>query len=149
MIIRWPIRNEISNAQRSIVVAPPMLQGPVWEHRQWIGDRSPNHRRYHHIEYTSPIFTRACWEGCVADVSLMYLGHFEPWCTSPNVRRLLGAARRYIANGSFNACMSRCLCEAWRLLAYVAALAYVALPTRCSNLCIARASGGLKILVGP
>ena len=57
-----------------------------WEFRQWIGDVSPNHQRYYHIEYASPMFTRA---------SPMCLGHFWPWYTSPNVRRLLGAVRQY------------------------------------------------------
>ena len=60
---------------------------------------------------------------------------------------------------NFNACieifsMSRCLGEALRLLAYVADHSpnhwcMVALPWRCPNVCIVRASGGLKSFVGP
>ena len=89
------------NAQRSIAVAPPMPRRAAREHRRWIGDGSPNHRRYYHIEYASPMFTRASpiCRRCIADVSPMWMGHFWPWCTSPNVRRLLGAVRRYIADG--------------------------------------------------
>ena len=34
----------------------------------------------------------------VAYVSPMCLADFEPWCTSPNVRGLIDAGRRYIAD---------------------------------------------------
>ena len=136
------------------------------EHRRWIGDGSSNHRRYYHIEYASPTLTRAspmCCR-CVADVSgtfsaLVYIAE-----CSPTARRCSAIYRRwYLAlkhreKMSMHALklfsMSRCLGDASRLLAYVADHSpshwcMVALPWRCPNVCIARASGGLKSLVGP
>ena len=41
--------------------------GNIGEHRRWIGDESPNHRRYYHIEYAS---FRRCHTS-IADVSPM------------------------------------------------------------------------------
>ena len=119
---------------------------------------------------SSPMFTRASpmCRRCVADVSPMCLGDFYHWCTSPKVlptaRRCSAIYRRwYLASKhqgkiSMHALkffsMSRCLGEAWQLLAYIADHSpnhwcMVALPWRCPNLCIARASGGLKCRVGP
>ena len=99
-----------------------------------IDDESPNHRRYYHIHYPSPMFTPTCWKHrrYVADVS----AHYEPLCTSPNGRQLFCAARRcsaiirlwflatkYQEKVSMHASkffwMSRCLGEEWRLLAHV------------------------------
>ena len=59
------------------------------------------------IAVTPPMLRR-----CVADVSPMCLGHFEPWCISSNVHRLLNAVRRFLASKhrekiSIHAC-SRC-----------------------------------------
>ena len=47
-----------------------MLRRAAREHRRWIGDGSPNHRRYYHIEYASPLFTRALLmcRRCVWDI---------------------------------------------------------------------------------
>ena len=67
-----------------------MLRKAVWERRipQIIGDTitSSIHRRYLREHF-----------GNIADVSPMCLQHFEFWCTTPNVRRLLCAARRFLA----------------------------------------------------
>ena len=82
------------SAQRSIAVAPPLPRRAARDHRRCIGDRSLNHRRYYMHRRFSYEHRR-----CVADVSPLCLGHFYPWCTSPNVRWLLGAVRRYIADG--------------------------------------------------
>ena len=94
-------------------------------------------------------------------------------CTSPNVRRLLCFARccsaifsdislspMALGNETSGEYMhwiffsvSRCIGEAWRLLAYVADhfpnyQRIVALPWRCPNLCIAKASRGIKSTLG-
>ena len=74
--------------------------------------------QYYHIEYTSPLFTRAFDN--IADVMPMCLGHFEPSCTSPNVRRQLCAARRWFLETKHRETISRHALkfrEAWRLLA--------------------------------
>ena len=42
----------------------------------------------------------------IADVSPMCLGHFEPWCISPNARRC--SAIYHIADGSWRRNFSRC-----------------------------------------
>ena len=39
-----------------------MLRRAAREHRRWIGDKSPNHPRYYHIEYASPICRRCVWD---------------------------------------------------------------------------------------
>ena len=64
-----------------------------------LSEASPKHRRCFaeqlgNIGDESPICRR-----CNADVSPMWMGHFWPRCTSLNVRRLLGAVQRYIADG--------------------------------------------------
>ena len=89
----------ISNVQRNIAIASPMLRKTVWEHWRASTMDHPNHRRYYHIEYTSPIFTRACWEHrrCVCHIFNLDVPHrmFADCCA------LLGAVRRYIADGSW------------------------------------------------
>ena len=69
--------------------------GNIGERRRWITKPS-NYRRYYHIEYASPMFTRASpmCRRCV--LGIFNLG-VRP--TLPNVHRLLGAVRRYIADG--------------------------------------------------
>ena len=141
-----------------------MLRRAAREHQRWIGDGSPNHRRYYHIEYASPMFTRASpmCRRCVAYVSgtvlnLVYIAECSPTARRCSViyrRWYLASKHREKMHALKCFLMSRCLGEAWRLLAYVADHSpnhwcMVALPWRCSNVCIARASGGLKILVGP
>ena len=63
-------------------------------------------RRYHHIEYTCLHFNFAS----IADVLPMCLGYFEPWRTSPNVRRLFGDISPMVlsvetSGENFNACI--------------------------------------------
>ena len=69
-------------------------------------------RRYYHIKFASPMFTRASptCRRYVADVSPMCLVHFYHWCTSPNVRRLLGDISPMVfgvktLGENFNACI--------------------------------------------
>ena len=117
----------IENTQLSIAIEGPMLRRAVREHRRLItrtiGDTitSNKHRRCLH-------------EHVGNDRSSLCLRHFGPSCTSLNVHRLLCAVRRYIADKSCRRntgrkiqsmhwnffSKSRCLGEAWRLLAYVA-----------------------------
>ena len=139
-------RDKIKHAADEIIaIASPMLRRAVREHRRWItqtiGDTITSNK--HHRCLRKHIVN-------IADVSPMCLRHFEPWCTSPNVRRLLCAARRCsaiyrrwflatvglhrekISMNAFNF-FSMPDGEAWRLLAYVAnhfaeVLGYVALP---------------------
>ena len=100
---RWPIRKDVSNAKRSIAVALPMLRRVAREHqrpsamdRPWITKPSAivSHQICIADVYTSIADVSPVYRRCVADVS----GTFQPWCTSPNVRRLLGAARQNIAD---------------------------------------------------
>ena len=85
------VGNKIEYTVENIAIASPML------HRAVRGHRSPNssaisnkHRRYlkehvGNIADVSPMYR-------LVDMSQMFWRHFEPWCTSPNVRRLLCAA---------------------------------------------------------
>ena len=105
-----------------------------YHHRasRWIGDGTPSHRRYYHIEYASPVFTRA-WpmcRRCVTDVFGTFLTFVYIAESSPTARRCSAVCRRWYLTSkhlekiSMHAfkffSMSRCLGEAWRLLAYVA-----------------------------
>ena len=134
--------------------------------RRWITKPSAilSHRiciadAYMSIADLSPLCSR-----CGADVNGIFLALVFIAECSPTARRCSAIYRRwYLASKhrekiSMHALkfftMSRCLSEAWRLLAYVADHSpnhwcMVALLWRCPNLCIARASGGLKSLVGP
>ena len=103
-----------------------MLRRAVWDHRRASAMDHPIHRRCSHEH-----------GGNMADVSSMCLHATCLTFTLPNVRRLLCAARRrsVIYRRLFFApkhrekismhalklpSISRCLGEAWRLLAYVA-----------------------------
>ena len=150
---------KIEHTDENIAIASPMLRRAVREHRRWITQiirdiiTSNLHRRCLH-EYVEDIA-----DNYVADVSTM-CRHFEPWCTSSNARRLLFSVRRclmiyrrwflatkYRAKISMHVLIffsiSRCIGEAWRLLAYVGDHS----PNcngawwRCPNLCIAKARG--------
>ena len=132
-----------------------MLRRAAVEHRRWI--TSNMHRRCLHEH-----------RRCIADVSPMCLVTFlaEVYIAecSPTARRcsaiycrwyLAMKHREKISMHALNFfSMSRCLGEAWRLLSYVADHSpnhwcMVALPWRCPDVCVARALGGLKSLVGP
>ena len=67
-----------------------MLRTAVREHQRWITQIIRD-------IITSNVHSRCLHEHDenIADVSPNCLGHFELWRTSPNVRRLLCAARRY------------------------------------------------------
>ena len=110
------------------------------------------------------MFTRASpiCRRCVADVSGTFLALVYIAECSPTARRCSAICRRWYLASKYREkismhalkffSMSRCLDEASRLLAYVADHSpnhwcMVALLWRCPNLCIARASGGLKSLV--
>ena len=127
----------------------------IGEHRRWI----PNHRRYYHIVYASPMFTRASpmYRRCIADVSGTFLTLVYIAECSPTARRCSAIYRRWYLASKHREKISMhalkffsifwCLGEAWRLLAYVADHSpnhwcMAALSWRCPNLCIARASGG-------
>ena len=103
------------------------------KHRHSIADASQCSPGYYNTEYTSP----------------MRLGHFKPWCTSPNVVCCSATYRRWFLATKHRKIIPmhalqffsipRCLGEAWRLLAYVAdhspnyCWRMVALPWRCQN----------------
>ena len=135
------------------------------------GDASGNFRRWI-TQMMRDILTSTIQRLCLHEhVENMRLRHFEPWCISPNVRRLLCSPRGcsaiyrrwFLATKHWDKIpmhaftflsMSRCLGEVWRLLAYVADHSpnysrAVSLPWRCPNLNIAKISVGLKGLVWP
>ena len=118
-----PIRRNFSNDQRSTAVAPPMLRRAAREHRRWIGDVSLNHRRCYHIDYSSPMFTRAspmCCR-CIADVSgtflaLVYIAESSPTARRCSVKSPMVFGSKHREKISMHALkflsMSRCLGEA-------------------------------------
>ena len=122
-------RYKIEHTGGNIAIASSMLRRAVCEHQRCI------------TQIIRDIITSNIHPPClhehvenIADVSPMCLGHFEPWCTSLNFHRLWCATRQCSAiyrrwflatkhrekiSMTFFS-MSRCLGEAWRLLAYVA-----------------------------
>ena len=151
--LHWHITGwkQIEHVGESIVIASPMLRRAVREHWRVSAMDHLNHRRHYHIEYTSPMFTRACWEHrqCVADVSVtfltfVYLSEYSPttvhWSAllcdiSPMVLGdktwIFQCPDALVKHGDYSR-TSLMICRAtgewWR----------------CPNLCITKTSGGLK-----
>ena len=105
-------RTRRRNHRHSIADASQNSSGiPAMDH--------PNHRRHHHIEYTSPVFTRArVWEHrrCVADVSAIFLTLIDiffrclgwAWRLFASVALSLSFAE-LLAHGGADQAMSNCV----------------------------------------
>ena len=94
---RWPIRRKISNAQRSIAVALPMLRRAARKHRRWITKPSAilSYRICIADVYTTIADVSPMCRRCVADVSGTILALVYIAECSQTARRCSAIYRRW------------------------------------------------------